>query len=311
MGLIHDILEEKGRQAALNLDFPRQEIEAASSYMSDEDQRIGFLYSGWCQAALPHRRLADDSKGWQIDSDHVCLIIQPGMRRGPTGNPIHVGVPYGSRARLILLYMQSEAIRTNCRDIELGKSLRSWMKRMSIPIGGKNLESVREQAERLSRCQLSFEVVNGRTRGITSQKIMESSLFLEPDPNIDTVNDVFMLRARLSTEFFEGLKKHPVPFREAAIRALSNNSMALDIYSWLAYRLHSLDKPTPITWKALKSQFGTAYSQMNNFRGRFLPNLKLALAAYPEAHVTETDGKVGMTLHPSPPPVRRQIYALK
>ena len=57
MGSVHDILEAKGRQAALQLDFDRQVVEAAASYMADEDGGIGFLYSGWCQGALPHRRL--------------------------------------------------------------------------------------------------------------------------------------------------------------------------------------------------------------------------------------------------------------
>ena len=37
-----------------------------------------------------------------------------------------VGVPYGSRARLILLFLQSEALRTGGREIELGRSLRAW-----------------------------------------------------------------------------------------------------------------------------------------------------------------------------------------
>ena len=294
MSELHQILESYGRQRALDFDFERPEIEAAAMYMADEDSGIGFLYSGWCQAALPHRRLPDD-KGWQLSSDQVCLIIQPGMKRGSEGEPVPVGVPYGSRARLILIYMQSEAIRTNSRDIELGKSLRSWMGRMGIPIGGKNLQIVREQAERLSRCRLSFEVVRGATRGLSNQSIVDSAIFLESDSDVSG-NQQFMQTARLSEGFFEGLKRHPVPLEEAAIKALSNNSMALDIYCWLAYRLHSLTSPTPISWKALKIQFGASYSQLNNFRSRFIPNLNLALAVYPRARITEMEQRKGLIL---------------
>ena len=39
------------------------------------------------------------------------------------GKSIMVGVPYGTRARLITLYLQSEALRTQSRDVELGNSI--------------------------------------------------------------------------------------------------------------------------------------------------------------------------------------------
>lgn len=310
MGTVHDILETRGRQATLQLDFDRQVVEAASAYMSDEDAGVGFLYSGWCQAALPHRRLPD-SKGWQVDGDRFCLIVEPGMRRGPGGEPVHVGVPFGSRARLILIYLQSEALRTGTREVVLGKSLRDWMERMGIPVGGKNLSAVREQTERISRCRLTFEIRQGNRVGLANQSIMDTAIFLEPEAN-DAQGSLFAQTARLSEPFFEGLKRHPVPIEEAAIGAISNNSMAIDIYVWLAYRLHSLSKPTPLSWRAVKMQFGAGFAAMNNFKSKFLPNLRLAMAVYPDARVTVEDSGKGLVLYPSKPPVAaKQVSALK
>src|SRR5258708_1702916 len=106
MGEIHDTLEADGKLHALRFGWDRREIEAAAAYMADEDNGIGFLYSGWCQAALPHRRLPDDAD-WQIQSDRLTLIVEPGRKPGAGGKSIMVGVPYGSRARLIMLYLQS------------------------------------------------------------------------------------------------------------------------------------------------------------------------------------------------------------
>src|SRR5690242_13373308 len=272
MGTVHDIVEAHGRQAALGFDLDRVVVEAAASYMSDEDSSIGFLYSGWCQAALPHKRLPDD-KGWQVEGDRLCLIVEPGMKRGTGGEPVHVGVPFGSRARLILIYLQSEALRTGSREVVLGKSLRDWMSRMGIPVGGKNLGIVREQTERISRCRLTFEVRQGNRVGLANQNIMDSDIFLEPEE--DAQGTLFAQTARLSEAFYEGLRKHPVPIEEAAIGAISNNSIAIDIYVWLAYRLHSLKAPAPLSWRALKTQFGSGFSQLNNFKSKFLPNLKL------------------------------------
>src|SRR5690242_3097916 len=107
MGEVHDLIERNGKSAALMADLDRSVIEAASAYMADEDAGTGFLYSGWCQAALPHRKLPND-KGWQVHSERITLIVQPGMRPTIVGDPAPVGVPYGSRARLIMLYLQSE-----------------------------------------------------------------------------------------------------------------------------------------------------------------------------------------------------------
>jgi len=45
---------------------------------------------------------------------------------------ISVGVPYGSRARLIVLYLQSEALKTNSREVELGKTLRGGSTSRSV-----------------------------------------------------------------------------------------------------------------------------------------------------------------------------------
>jgi hypothetical protein len=42
-----------------------------------------------------------------------------------------------------------------------------------------------------------------------------------------------------------------VPVEEKAIAMIANNSMAIDVYCWLAYRLHSLSSPKLVTWKAL------------------------------------------------------------
>jgi hypothetical protein len=219
-----------------------------------------------------------------------------------------VGVPYGSRARLILIFLQSEAIKSRSREIELGGSLRAWLERLGIPQGGSSIAAVREQAERLSLCRLTFRVQSGSATGLLNQSIVDTALFLdEPDSGHSSRRPQFTDRVTLSTGFYEQLQRHPVPLEESAIKAISNNSQALDAYAWLAYRLHSLATAKHITWRALMAQFGAGFSRLDNFRMRFLPNLKLALAVYPEARV-ELDDK-GVVLYPSRPPVREKLLA--
>jgi len=61
--------------------------------------------------------------------------------------------------------------------------------------------------------------------------------------------------------------------------------MALDLYAWLAYRLHALGAERPIGRAALRSQFGVGFARMRDFRPVFAANLRLALAVYPAAKV--------------------------
>jgi hypothetical protein len=298
MGTVHDLLATHGKQGALNLDMSRETVEAAAgySYMADEDGRIGFLYSGWCQTALPHKRQPDDAV-WTVQSGHITLVVEPGRRLVRGTETEWVGVPYGARARLILLYLQSEALRTSSPEVELGKTMRGWMERVGIPWGGKSVAMVREQAERISRCKLTFHIDRGTKVGLLNQSIIDEALF-EKD---GTGHGRFATKAVLSDRFFKQLKKHPVPLDESAIRQIANNSQALDVYCWLAYRLHALTAPTPLSWIALKGQFGLGVGRLQAFREMFRDSLALALAVYPDARVDITD--TGLLLHPSRPPV--------
>ncbi len=296
MGKIHGQLERLGRQGALALadtDRDRRELKVAEDYMADETGGVGYIFSGWCQTALPHRRLPDDEV-WAVRTDYVTLMVEPGSI-DLENQIVKVGVPFGSRARLILLFLQGEAIRSRSPDIELGRSLRVWLGKLGMPIGGRSLKEIREQSLRLSRCRMSFQIAHGDRTGFINQNILDTAMFSGDGGGalLETVT--------LSDRFFKELQKHPVPLQEAAIRSLSNNSQALDIYCWLAYRLHCLTKPTEIKWGGLLPQFGGGGTDKKAFKRRFQDNLRLALAAYPDAKVEVIEG--GLRLLNSRPPV--------
>ena len=308
MGTVHELLVAKGKEGALKSDVPRDVVEAASLYMSAEDSALAFAYSGWAQCALPHRRIPADQL-WEVVSDRIRLVVEPGHRpsgRDGTGPLESVGVPFGSYARLILLYLQTEALRTGNREVELGGSWRTWMQRIGVPWGGSSGKAVREQAEMISRCRLTFHLQGAGRAALVNQSIVDRADFSEiADPR---QGRLALETAKLSEGFFEQLKRHPLPLEENAIRALANNSAALDCYIWLAYRLHSLTAPKLVTWKALKAQHGAAYKELFHFKARFPTILGLATAVYPEAKLEVVDE--GVILKPSRPPVSPKLLSL-
>jgi hypothetical protein len=79
LGTLHDILEARGKQAALEAGIERSIVEAATQYLADEDNALGFAYSGWAQCALPHKRLPDDAP-WSISAERIRLMVEPGRR---------------------------------------------------------------------------------------------------------------------------------------------------------------------------------------------------------------------------------------
>jgi len=86
-----------------------------------------------------------------------------------------------SRARLIILYLQTEAIRTQSRVIELGCNLHACLKRLEFPIGGKSIEDVRDHAVRISRYRLTFQISTAGRSGLMNQNILDSAMFVSDD----------------------------------------------------------------------------------------------------------------------------------
>jgi hypothetical protein len=245
-------------------------------------------------------------------NDFVCqLVVEPGELQ--VGKQTRLfGVPFGSTARIILLFLQSEALRNNSREVELGPSLGAWLQRLDIPHGGKSYRLVREQLLRISACSLRFmwgghDESGQPLSGFKKDAIIqEGVLMLGPD-DAERQHMLWQDRIVVGESFFRALKERPVPINLNAVRAIMHSSRATDIYVWLTYRCFRLERPVKISWQALKEQFGDPQHRLDRFRDRFMDALKLALTAYPECQTT-VDTRKGLTIFPSPPAVPERRY---
>ena len=296
-------LETLGVQQALGLAstvLDRRCIEAAHSVLSDEEAAPGYIHAGFAMTALPHKRT--DAMEWVRDGADIRLRIESGKNH----DGVAAGIPFGYVARLILLYLQTEAIKTKSREVELGRSMHSWLKAMGLNSGGKGYEAVREQSRRLSLCRLTFyKLTDGGEAVLNGSFVREAIL-----PARDTGNQFSLWRETvlLDEVFYESLVRHPLPVRESAIRAMAGRSMAIDLYVWLAYRLHHLTRATRVPWPAVYRQFGAGFALPRQFKAHAREALALALAAYPEAQVRVDDE--ALTLSPSPAPVPERLKPL-
>ena len=111
---------------------------------------------------------------------------------------------------------------------------------------------------------------------------------------------------RLSDDYFETLKSYLVPLDERAVKALSHSAMGLDIYTWLAQRLHRIPEGEKqfVSWQNLKDQFGHGYGRMDNFKRVFRDTVNTVLTQYPVANLAvQEDKNKGYYLRRCMPPV--------
>ncbi len=288
-------IEETRRQAVSKHD--RLVIETAHRVLSDDAEKMGFTYSGFALTSLPHKPQTE--LVWRRDGHNITMLIESGRDR--TGKPL--GLPYGSYARFILLFLQSEAIRTQSREIELGRSMRVWLGSMGLSIGGTTYKLVTAQARRISGCTLTFFADRADAQIKSRGGFVKTEITMSSRIDDEQQAQLWQDRVLLDEDFYRALREHPVPVSESALRAIGPRSMVIDVYIWLAYRLHSLTRDVDVSWPALYAQFGTGFSRIRRFRAHFVDCLALALAAYPEARINVSDQYV--TLHPSRPAIAK------
>lgn len=295
MSELHDKVREQGRAvlARANSKAEKKALQLAMNFLADENLDAGFVHPSMCLTTLPHRATPTDQI-WSRQGPFASLEVVPVQQKG--GH--YMGVPYGPKARLILLYLQAEAIKTGSRQVSLGKSMRSWLQAMGVALCGPNYKTVIEQARRIENCLIRFSYATDDGNGRWQDSIIRGSFDpYEGDGSVE-----------LSEGFYRALNEHPVPVAEAAIRHLSDTCMPLDIYLWLAYRLHALKAPTLVSWQALHAQFGAATKELYHFKPRFRRDLNLAMQVYPDARVDLTDN--GARLWPSAPAVAKRSNSL-
>src|SRR5688572_31306750 len=109
----------------------------AAQYLADERVDPLYAHPGLCLTVLPHRE-TPAGMVWERVTNYASLLVHP--LQGHDGRVR--GVPYGSKARLILLYLMTEAVKARSRTVELGRSMHAWMSAMGVPPAGKNYRTV-------------------------------------------------------------------------------------------------------------------------------------------------------------------------
>jgi hypothetical protein len=285
---------------------PRPASRATPTSAPAAPERLLFQHTVFCQIALPYRDPGPGCRRWLRRQGQVACLIEAGHVLDPRSHGwLELGLPYGPKPRLILTHLNAEALRRGSPEIEVERSLTAFVRRLGLASKGMNIRLVRDQLARLAAAQVRLAVAlhENHASQLNAHIVGGLELWVHDDRGR---RRAWPTTVRLSAAYFASLREHAVPLDERAIAALSHSAMALDVYAWLAQRLHRIDPrhAQHVSWEALHEQFGSGYRSIRKFRQVMKRTLALVLARYPSAKLTiRADG---IELVHSPTPVVRR-----
>jgi hypothetical protein len=273
-------------EAALAETFGR-ELEAARAAGD-----LAFYARLLAQVTLPHSRVTVNEYE-RVNGDLTLTLLAPSK----------IGLPYGTIPRLTLFWVCTEAFRTRSRDLVLGDCLADFMAELDVEQTGGRKGTIRPWRRQLTSLFATAFTVHYTGDGFThlaGVHVADEALILW-DPSSPNQRQLWQSTVCLSERFYQAVVDRPFPVSMAALRWLRKSPLALDLYTWLTYRLSYLDRRTPIPLAALAVQFGSNYAELKHFRWKLEKALAKLRAIWPELRV-ELDS-AALILQPGRPHV--------
>lgn len=313
-GLVHDIVrrqcveEQLRRNSLAAMPIGSRRRMATRHELTEKGgaarDNLRHIHSVLALCSLPYTRQPMHVREWTRTQGKMKLSITAGKLASPTdGSWIDQPLPFGSRARLLLLHTCSEAIRQNSPTIEIEDTLTGFIRAMGFPVtGGKNgtLNSFKQQINALAACTMRIGMWDGtRAKTVNTQPFSSLDVWMFPEAADQRM--LWPSTITFSQEFFQTLTKHAMPINIHAVKAFANSPRKLDLLFWLGYRFNGLNKAVSISWDALSEQWGVNYSRMRNFKRDFALEIGEIKEVFPKLPVQVTEH--GCIISPGTPEV--------
>ena len=267
---------------------------------SEADPDLGFMARLMVLCSLPRTNPGNRKEYRRVNGPYKLIMTAIGDNK----------LPYGSLPRLLLAWVTTEAVRTQSRELVLGKSLSGFMRKLGLaPVSGGTTGGrtrLRNQVKRLFNAHVRLIHEHEHGERFVSSAIAERGEFWwnERKPDEQTL---WESKIELGEKFFNEIITHPVPLDMNTLTALKRCSLGLDLYLWLTYRTFALKRPLRISWKHLYRQFGanpvnaTNKNSVQMFRRKALRELKKIKLAWPDLNYSTAPGV--LILYPSNPAI--------
>lgn len=188
-------------------------------------QDMRHIHSVLAICGLPYKRLPDDTRDFERKQGNMALDVSAGYLRDTNGNKMLQPVPFGPKARLILMHLCSEAIRQKSATIDIAETFTGFVRDLGFSdSGGKKgpLTAFTEQLNALSACTMRMSVWTGeRVRTRTISPIEEIDLWLAANPG---QRSLWPSTVTFSSAMYDSLKRHALPVNVKAVRAFAGSA---------------------------------------------------------------------------------------
>lgn len=262
---------------------------------------IACLHSTLCQIGLPRRRLAD--RAFERPNGKRSVLLKAGeLHDGEAW--VTQPLPFGPKARLLMLDWCSFARRNHTRVIPLGRPTDYLRHRLGLSSQGSQLHAMYEQVRAWVACELKISqpLAGGRVEVVNMTPAARSVSMIEAG----STRTIWPEALELTAEAYASLAEHSVPLDYCAVLRLSGTALGLDLYACWAERLRRIprDKPLFLSWSDLEKQFGQEYSNPKYFRDELRTRVEQVWReAYP-ANVSFVPGGMEWRYTKSPVPER-------
>ena len=267
---------------------------------SEADPDLGFMARMMVLCSLPRTNPGNRKEYKRRNGPYTLVMTAIGDNK----------LPFGNFPRLILAWLCTEVVRTQSRELVLGKSLSEFMRTLDIHTqsGGRGgvRTRLRNQMKRLFGCTVTLIYEESAGFARVSSLVADKHEFWWNERKPDE-SSLWESKIELGEKFFNEIINHPVPLDMNTLNALKRCALGLDLYLWLAYRTFTLRAPQRLTWKQVYRQFGTDPAKasdnqtVQDFRYKVLRELKKIKLAWPELNYTT--GRGVLILLPSTPAI--------
>jgi hypothetical protein len=156
----------------------RRQVETHVEIKLDPPEQIDFLHAVMCQLGMPRR--SQKERSFERSNGFASILLEA-RRLFQRGKFVDMPLPYRTRPRLVMVHLSTEAVRTRNREIEIGDSIRDFMKTLGIDTGDHEYGRFKRQMEALAACRMIL-VMSTPTRDITinTQPIKRFEAWLHP-----------------------------------------------------------------------------------------------------------------------------------
>lgn len=136
--------------------------DQSSEIATAPPEDLAFSHSVFCQASLPSGKPPEDMLVWERRQGRATLRVEAGSAINPkTGLFEQLGLPYGPKARLLLMHLNSEAVRRQSPIIPVEDSVTAFFRRlMGRTQDGRQAKMLKAQLSALSAAQFRLGIMN-------------------------------------------------------------------------------------------------------------------------------------------------------